>query len=142
MGKPFYTYILECCDGSYYVGHADDLEKRIFEHSIGAGCRYTSARLPVKLLWSCESFTRYDAKAIESKIKKWDRAKKEALMKGDFDLLSKLASRSAEDRALRDDLLRKSPQGRGSPTPASLRRLPKGNRLEGCGRVEEEKDET
>jgi predicted GIY-YIG superfamily endonuclease len=30
---PFWTYILKCADGSYYVGHTDDLEERIARHT-------------------------------------------------------------------------------------------------------------
>ncbi len=32
MGRPFFAYMLQCADGSYYVGHTDDLEKRVAEH--------------------------------------------------------------------------------------------------------------
>ena len=48
-------------------------------------------RLPVEFLWS-ESFpTRDDAFAAERKLKGWSRAKKEALMAGDWVLVSELA---------------------------------------------------
>lgn len=87
----FHTYILRCRDGSYYVGHTDDLERRIAEHRTGALGGYTARRLPVTLLW-CESFqTRDDAFAAERKLKGWSRAKKEAMMAGDWALVSELA---------------------------------------------------
>jgi putative endonuclease len=47
-------YILECADGSYYVGSTRDLERRISEHQRGSGAKYTSNRLPVKLVYGEE----------------------------------------------------------------------------------------
>ena len=75
-------------------GHTDDLELRIAQHQSGALGGYTAKRLPVVLVWS-ESFpTRDDAFAAERRIKGWSRAKKEALIAGDWALISRL-SRSA-----------------------------------------------
>ena len=45
-----WMYILECADGSYYVGSTNDLERRLLEHQEGRGARYTTKRLPVKLV--------------------------------------------------------------------------------------------
>ncbi|MCH8881870.1 MAG: GIY-YIG nuclease family protein [SAR324 cluster bacterium] len=122
MGSWFYTYILLCSDGSYYVGHTDRLEYRLAEHERGDGAQYTRSRLPVQLKWHERFRTRDEAKAAESQVKRWNRAKKEALIEGRFDLISRLAGRSKEARALRDALLRpsagsglrKAPQERGS----------------------------
>jgi len=109
----FFTYILKCSDGSYYVGQTDDLERRFSEHQAGEGCKYTVPRTPVVLEWSQEFQSRDEAMAAEQQIKKWNRAKKEALIAGRFNLLSILSSRGREGRALRDALLRNAPQGRG-----------------------------
>ena len=46
-----YTYMLECRDGSLYVGWTDDLEKRIRTHQAGRGGKYTRSRLPVRLAY-------------------------------------------------------------------------------------------
>ena len=35
VSRPFFTYMLQCADGFYYVGHTDDLEKRLAEHEEG-----------------------------------------------------------------------------------------------------------
>ncbi|HTP13756.1 MAG TPA: GIY-YIG nuclease family protein, partial [Bacteroidota bacterium] len=48
---PFYVYILECSDRSYYVGLTSDVERRIVEHNTGTYQGYTASRRPVKLLW-------------------------------------------------------------------------------------------
>src|SRR5208283_4062396 len=86
-----WVYILECTDGSYYTGSTTDLEQRLVDHKTGRYGGYTSSRLPVTLLWS-HGFSDYrDAFAFEWRIKKWSRAKKEALMQGDFDLLHLLS---------------------------------------------------
>lgn len=91
--KRGWTYILECSDGRYYVGSTDNLNRRLAEHQAGIGSQYTSKRLPVKLKFSVE-FERIDeAFYYEHKIKKWSRAKKEALIEGRFDDLPKLAKK-------------------------------------------------
>lgn len=113
MAKPFFTYILRCADGSYYTGSTDELEKRIAEHQNGKGCEWTRKRLPVEFVWRQEFSTREEARAAELQIKGWSRAKKEALIAGRFDIISKLASRSAEGRALRD-ARKRAPQDHGS----------------------------
>ena len=80
-----WVYIALCSDGSYYAGSTTDLDKRIIDHNEGRYEGYTSSHLPVKLIWSSEfSDIRY-AFEYGRKIKKWSRAKKEALMRGDYD---------------------------------------------------------
>jgi predicted GIY-YIG superfamily endonuclease len=79
-----WVYILKCSDGSYYTGSAIDLEKRVAEHMAGTYDGYTSKRLPVKLVFSCEMQTIFDAFLRERQIKGWTRRKKEALIKGEW----------------------------------------------------------
>ena len=69
MLKPFVTYMLRCADGSYYLGHSDELEKRIAEHQHGQGCAWTKSRLPVELVWRQEFPDRDNARAAEHQIK-------------------------------------------------------------------------
>ncbi|KUO53824.1 MAG: excinuclease ABC subunit C [Sphingomonadales bacterium BRH_c3] len=88
---PFYAYILLCNDGSYYSGHTDDLDFRIAQHRTGMLGGYTAKRLPVKLVWSVSFPTRDEAFATERQIKGWSRAKKEALIAGDWQLISQLS---------------------------------------------------
>ena len=87
----FYAYILLCADGSYYAGHTDHLENRIADHQYGRFGGYTAKRRPVRLVWSENFPTRYEALSIERQIKSWSRAKKQALIEGDWALLSRLA---------------------------------------------------
>ncbi|MCJ2188631.1 GIY-YIG nuclease family protein [Novosphingobium beihaiensis] len=95
----FFTYILRCRDGSYYVGHTDDLEHRIAQHQTGALGGYTARRLPVTFLWADSFQTRDEAFAAERKLKGWSRAKKEAMMAGDWGLVSQLARCRSGGRA-------------------------------------------
>ncbi len=90
--KFYYVYILICSDASYYTGITSDLEQRIEQHNSGMHpSSYTSSRKPVKLLWS-QAFTEpQQAITFEKKIKKWSRAKKEALINGDYDTLPELS---------------------------------------------------
>jgi len=87
----FYAYLLRCNDGSFYAGHTDDLEQRFAQHFSGALGGYTAKRLPVVLVWSDSFGTRDEAFAAERKLKGWTRAKKEALIAGDWDLICELA---------------------------------------------------
>ena len=97
----FWAYILRCADGSYYVRHTDDLETRFGAHQSGLIKGYTQKRRPVALVWSQEFGDRDEAFAAERQIKGWSRAKKEALIRGDWDGLQvmsrKLFLRSSFD---------------------------------------------
>ena len=87
--------MLRCADGSYYVRSArgTDLDKRLAEHQAGTYPGYTSQRRPVEVVWS-QHFERItDAIAAEHHIKGWSRAKKEALIRGDWAAISRLARR-------------------------------------------------
>lgn len=88
-----WVYMLRCRDGSYDVGSARDLESRLEQHHRGTGAQYTRHRLPVELVW-CEAFESIaDAFALEKRIQGWSRAKREALIRGDFDEISRLEHR-------------------------------------------------
>ncbi|WP_299259847.1 GIY-YIG nuclease family protein [uncultured Aquimarina sp.] len=93
-----YVYILKCSDGSYYTGVSSDLEKRMFQHHSGyyQDC-YTYKRRPLELVFTWE-FTHVSiAIDAEKQIKKWSRAKKEALIRGEYDLLPELAKKKFRD---------------------------------------------
>lgn len=88
-----WIYILECADGSYYVGSTKDIERRLWEHQSGLGAKYTSRRLPVKLVYSEEYERVADAFAREKQVQNWSRAKREALINGEYDSLPPLAKK-------------------------------------------------
>ncbi|HZF94881.1 MAG TPA: GIY-YIG nuclease family protein [Allosphingosinicella sp.] len=87
----FWTYMVQCGDRQFYTGHTDDLEARIAAHQTGAVPGYTATRLPVTLVWSQEFPSRIEALAAERQIKGWGRAKKLALIRGDWTSIVALA---------------------------------------------------
>ena len=90
--KQSYIYILKCSDSTYYTGVTSNLTQRMFQHTSGfyPDC-YTFSRRPVALVFYAEFTDINIAIEKEKQIKKWSKAKKEALIKGDYDSLPNLA---------------------------------------------------
>ncbi|SDD84548.1 GIY-YIG nuclease family protein [Nocardioides lianchengensis] len=88
-----WTYILQCADGSYYVGSTVDLDGRVSAHNLGLGASYTALRRrrPVTLVWAAEFGRVEDAFAYEKQVQGWSRAKRRALIEGRYDALPELA---------------------------------------------------
>jgi predicted GIY-YIG superfamily endonuclease len=74
-------YILRCCDGSFYTGITNNLDRRFKMHQAGKASRYTRTRGPVEMLYSETCGDRSSALIRECEVKEWPRAKKEALIK-------------------------------------------------------------
>lgn len=79
-----WVYLLECADGSYYVASCRDIHARLMQHAAGRGARYTAKRLPVRLLWVCETERIDDAYVLERRLHGWSRRKRELLMRGEI----------------------------------------------------------
>ena len=94
---PFWVYILKCNDGSYYTGHTDNLEGRVAVHQEGRLGGYTKSRRPVTLIFSEQLGTRVEALEMEQRIKGWSRKKKEAMMRGDWKEVSRLARNKTQN---------------------------------------------
>ncbi|MEV8135367.1 GIY-YIG nuclease family protein [Microbacterium aurantiacum] len=88
-----WMYILQCADGSLYVGSTLDLSRRVEEHQFGEGSAYTAVRLPVVLLYSEEYDRVEDAFRREKQVQGWGRAKRLALVAGDMDAVSRLGKK-------------------------------------------------
>ncbi len=89
-----YPYILRCADGKYYVGTTrKTLEERLGEHNAGLHGGYTATRRPVTMVFAQHFETITDAVAAERQVKGWSRAKKEAMIKGEWSRLPELAQR-------------------------------------------------
>ena len=89
----FWTYMLHCQGGTFYVGHTDNLERRIAEHRSGLVPGFTRDRLPVELVWSEQVPTRIEALELERKLKGWGKLKKLALIRGDWHEITRLAKK-------------------------------------------------
>ena len=86
-----FMYILECSDGSYYVGSTRNLEERLRQHQAGEGAVYTRRRGPVCLVF-VQEFQRIDeAYAMEKRVQGWSRAKRQALIAGALNELPRLS---------------------------------------------------
>ena len=82
--------MVRCADGSLYTGYARDPSEREKVHNAGRGAKYTAGRRPVALIYS-ESFDSVgDALRRERQLKRWSRARKEALAAGDVAKLKRL----------------------------------------------------
>jgi tRNA/rRNA methyltransferase len=131
----FYAYLLRCSDGHYYAGHTDDLDVRVAQHQAGAIPGYTQKRRPVQLIWADRFPDRDSAFAAERQIKGWSRAKKEALVRGDWETLRELAKKSFDtplrlrSAATQDERMDGSPFG--DPLILSSDRAPARARIEG-----------
>ena len=86
-----FVYILELRSGVLYVGCSDDLEQRLYHHITGSACHTTAQDPPVALLFIEPQTDHGIARKREAQIKKWSRAKKEALIKGDVERLRALS---------------------------------------------------
>ena len=92
--KIYYVYILLCSDNTFYVGITSNLSQRMSRHKSGfyPNC-YTFKRRPVELKYYCE-FTNVEmAIDCEKQLKKWSKAKKDALINSEFKLLTELAKK-------------------------------------------------
>lgn len=86
----YYLYILRTATNRLYIGHTNNLLKRLNYHHRGYGATYMKFD-PRSTVVYCEVFTtRAEAMAREKQLKKWSRRKKEALIKGDLHLLKRL----------------------------------------------------
>lgn len=90
--EAYYIYIILCNDGTFYTGLTDDLIKRFEEHASGAyeTC-YTFNKRPLVLKYYETIPFLNEATAREIQIKGWSRAKKKALIEGNFHKLQLLS---------------------------------------------------
>jgi putative endonuclease len=75
-----YVYIVECRDGTFYTGWTVDIQKRLTQHNLGTGAKYTRSRYPVTLRYSESFIEKQDALKREYAIKQYTRAQKIALI--------------------------------------------------------------
>ena len=83
--RSYWVYIVECSDASYYTGITNDVDRRVAEHNLGTDAHaYTFMRRPVVLVYSTEYADPDSAIRFEKQVKGWTRAKKRALIRGDW----------------------------------------------------------
>ena len=84
------VYILRNDQNKLYIGQTNDLDRRYQEHTSHRGAKFTKDNDAFKLVYIEEFETRADAMKREVQLKKWTRAKKDALIAGDIELLKRL----------------------------------------------------
>jgi putative endonuclease len=90
----YFVYMLRCADDSLYIGVTNDYVRRLAEHNYGIDPRhYTWKRRPVTLVHVEVFGDVTEAIRREKQLKRWSRKKKEALVAGDEELLSKYAKK-------------------------------------------------
>jgi putative endonuclease len=92
-------YILRLQSGALYIGATKDLTARYKEHCIGRACRTTSMDPPLDIVYSEKLETFLDVRKREAQVKRWTRAKKEALIDRDIEKL-RLLSKSNKNREM------------------------------------------
>jgi putative endonuclease len=90
---PCFVYMLVCADGTFYVGATTDLSGREKTHNDGHGSEFTAARRPVRIVYSEEHESWPAARKREAQLKRWTRAKKDALIAGNRARLHDLSAR-------------------------------------------------
>jgi putative endonuclease len=91
-----WVYIVKCSDGSFYMGLTrNELpEARVHQHNDGTlPDAYTATRRLVELVYAEYLDLVTDAINAERKIKGWSRAKKLALISGDWGKVQALSKR-------------------------------------------------
>ncbi len=76
---PYFCYLLECSDGSYYTGWSVNPQKRSLVHNRGTGARYTRMHRPVRLVYTEELPDRSSAQIREAAIKRLTHEQKKQL---------------------------------------------------------------
>ncbi|MCR2818721.1 GIY-YIG nuclease family protein [Microbacterium sp. zg.Y1090] len=93
-----HVYMLECADGTLYVGSTIDLERRLAQHAAGEGAAYTRRRLPVTLRWYAEFARIEDAFQWEKRLQGWSHAKRLAFAAGGLDAVRGWSARERRER--------------------------------------------
>ena len=88
----YYVYFLKSKDNFLYIGQTNNLEKRVKEHveQLEKVAKFTKEHGNFRLVYKEEFLTRLDSMRREKQLKGWTRAKKEALIAGNIELLKKL----------------------------------------------------
>jgi predicted GIY-YIG superfamily endonuclease len=87
----WFVYILRCANQSYYVGHTSNPKARFLRHRNNEGAQHTATYPPEGILYQERFDSEADAIQRERQLKRWTRAKKEALIAGNTERLRSLS---------------------------------------------------
>lgn len=80
MKKKWSVYMVRCEDSSLYTGVSSEVTKRVMEHNLGKGAKYTRSRRPVVLVYQEKAIDRSTAQKREAEIKRMKRTEKLKLL--------------------------------------------------------------
>jgi len=88
----FYVYILRTSANTLYIGQTNNLERRLEEHknNKSKSAKYIRYFSSFTLIYLEKYSTRTKAMQREAQLKNWSKAKKEAIIAGNLQLLKKL----------------------------------------------------
>ncbi|GHD52012.1 putative endonuclease [Marinobacter persicus] len=88
MADGWYLYLVRTAGGSLYTGITTDVQRRFAEHQAGApkGARSLRGKGPLTLAFQAPAGDRGQASRLEWRVKRWPRARKEALVRGELSL--------------------------------------------------------
>jgi putative endonuclease len=78
--KGWFVYLVLCADKSLYCGISTDVGRRLADHNLGKGAKYTRSRLPVTLLATSCALTRSEALKLEYRIKRMPAGSKRTIL--------------------------------------------------------------
>lgn len=86
MADGWYLYLVRTAGGSLYTGITTDVQRRFAEHQAGApkGARSLRGKGPLTLAFQAPAGDRSRASRLEWRVKRWPRARKEALVRGEL----------------------------------------------------------
>ena len=121
--KCWFTYVIECEDGSFYKGYTDDLLRRYKQHCDGNGAEYTKKHKPKQLYYWEMHYTQENALNREKYLKsgigrEW--FKREVVDKPEnFEPASVLLERirAEKERLIKEGKIKKSKASKTSDTP-------------------------
>lgn len=91
----YFVYILRTLSNTLYIGVTKTLDQRINTHNTGKGAEWVKIHRGARLVYSEPHPILGAARKREIQLKKWSRAKKEALIAGDFVMLKSLSRRKS-----------------------------------------------
>jgi len=88
MEEGWDLYLVRTRTGSLYTGITTDVERRFSEHQAGApkGARSLRGKGPLTLAFQASVGNRSRASQLEWQVKRWPKARKEALIRGALSL--------------------------------------------------------
>jgi len=87
----WFLYILQLQDESLYIGQTKNLKERLRKHKYGLGSKFTKTHCLTSLVFFETHQSLDSAVKRERQLKRWSRAKKEALIQQNFELLKRLS---------------------------------------------------